>query len=199
MDINSQLNLVFPARLGEDGAPLVWIYHTPISAEVFRANYRIIAAAKAELFKGPDLKSRIQSAAENGPIIGKNVLLDAAAKDAEDHDSPDMGPTLIAEIARLTTVLSPGPDGFKTVPFDEALGQKLITLEEVDEVESTIVFFTCGYALSRARGKSWIASIMARTMMGSTTSLGVSAFAASLKASTLDETSDPPAESSAVS
>jgi hypothetical protein len=198
MDINSQLQLVFPARLGEDGAPLVWVYHTPISAEIFRANYRIIAAAKAELFKGPDLKSRIQYAAENGPVIGKNVLLDAAAKDAEEHDSSDMGPALIEQIAGLTSVLSPGPGGFTTVPLLEAVG-KLITPDEADEVESTIVFFTCGYALSRARGKSWIANVMARTMMGSTTSLGCSAFAASLRQSTSDETSDKPAELSAVS
>lgn len=191
MQINGALNLVFPIGLDGNGAPTIWAYHAPISADVFRSNYRIIAAAKVELYKGADLKSRLQYAAENGPVIGKMVLLDVAARDAAEQETESVGPALLAEMNRLTTILAPTANGYEQMPLDIAVSKGVISESELDEVESTIVFFTCGYAMSRERGKSWIAETLARSMMGSTTSSAPMEFVKSLKTSTPAETSEP--------
>lgn len=189
MEINSSVNLVFPARIVGRLAT-IWAYHKPISATVFRSNYRVIAAAKTELFKGPNLKERLQYAAENGPVLGKMVLLDVAERDSSEYGSENIGPAFIAELNRLTQIVYASETGFETLPLETAFAQSIITEDERDEVESKAVFFTCGYAMSPSSGKAWIAWTLARSMVGSITSSLPTEFAASLKTSTPPATSE---------
>lgn len=194
MQINAALNLVFPVRITDpdekgNTTTLVWAYHTPISPEIFETYYRIIAAARNELFQGPNLEARWRRAAEDAPVIGRNVLLDAATRDAERYDGANLGPTFLAELDRLTTILAPGEQGFQTTPFSTALERNMISSAEAKEVQSVLVFFTCGYVMTKASSKEWAANLSARLLMGSITSSSATEFLASLAISTPAENS----------
>ncbi|MDE1854691.1 MAG: hypothetical protein KGI38_13345, partial [Thaumarchaeota archaeon] len=98
MKLNEAINLVVP--VGERQA-----YHTPISREVFEANYRILAATKAAL-SGKGVMYQMDA----GPRIAALAMRDEGKRDAEDRGSVDdaghprdeMTPALLAEIKRLT-------------------------------------------------------------------------------------------------
>ncbi len=174
MTINSSLNLVFPIR-SENNTPLIWAYHTPISTEVFQANYRIIAATKAAIFgKG------IAYAADAGPRIASLTLRDAGRADAAEWGIEDTAPALLANISRLTHVLAPGKDGFDMVPIDAAISRKVIDAEEWAESESMLVFFTCAYSMALRSNREAVAKASALVLGGSTTSLEPLGWAASL-------------------
>ena len=191
MTINAALNLVFPIRWGADGAPLMWAYHTPISREVFEANYRVIAAAKAALFgKG------VGYAVEVGPRIAALALADAARQDALETGTDTDANPLLAELKRLTTVLAPGPNGFELLPAELALGRKAIDEDDWAEAESAVVFFTCGYAMAMRASRDKTGSALALALKGSMTSLPPMEYAASSLTSTKAETSEPPTASS---
>lgn len=204
MDINkidAALRLVFPikwatsSKNGSEGAvePLIWAYHTPISREVFEANYRAISAANMTLFsKG------IGFAAESGPIIATLALRDAARADAIENGNEiqgDPATPVLAEIKRLTMILAPSAQGYDTVPVDVALGRNVIDAEDWKEAESSIVFFTCGSWMSRREKRAAKQSALALVLKGSITSLDPSAFATSLRESTKPETTAAPVES----
>lgn len=215
MTVNQDLKLVFPIRWAErsvarmDGesddawklregtrelVPAIWAYHTPVSRDVFEANYRAIAAANMTLFsKG------IGFAAESGPIIGTLALRDAARADAIENGlelEGDPATPVLAEIKRLTMILAPSAQGYDTVPVDVALSRHVIDAEDWKEAESSIVFFTCGSWMARREKRDVKKSALASVLKGSITSLGPTEFAASLATSTKTETSAAPELSS---
>ncbi len=171
MIINSSLNLVFPIR-SQNNTPLIWAYHTPISTEVFQANYRIIAATKAAIFgKG------IAYAADAGPRIASLTLRDAGRADAAEWGIEDSAPALLAEIKRLTHVLAPGKDGFDVLPIDPAIARKVIDEEEADEAISAVVFFTSAFSMATRSNREAVGRASALVLAGSTTPLDPSAWA----------------------
>ncbi len=195
MQVNAALNLALPIRFAEAPdpnneqkriqTPTMWVYHTPISMEVFDANYRMIAAAKHAIFG-----KSVGYAMETGPRIARLALLDAAKLDAAEHGSDeDSGIALLAELRRLTLVLAASERGFEPVPSDVAVQRSIIDKDEWLEVESAIVFFTCAYAMARRSGREAVARSMALLWGGSMTSLPPMEFVASLKTSTSAETS----------
>lgn len=186
MQINNALNFVLPLRQSDDGEPLVWAYHTPITTEVFQANYRIIAETNARIW-GKGLKY----AATAGARIAALTLRDVSKADAEEFDTADHGPALLGEIKRLTIVLAPaeGGVGFQPYPVDLAIQRKIIDADDWSEVESAIVFFTVGYAMSKRAARTQFCELISSRIGGSTTSLPPMEFAASLLISTQAETS----------
>lgn len=185
MQVNAALNLALPVVFDSTGEPTVWAYHTPISTEVFEANWRIIAKAKQEVFS-----SGLDYAASNGPKIARLALLDAARADALDRGTEDVGKPFLAELQRLTTILAPGPNGFEFLPVEIALRQSTIDAEDWSEAESQIAFFTFGYAMARRAGRAELTRVLASLMGGSTTPLSLMDYAASLRTSTPAETSE---------
>jgi hypothetical protein len=201
MEINSALNFVIPIRLADDGEPLVWAYHTPISTEVFQTNYRIIAETNARIW-GKGLKY----AATAGARVAALTLLDVAKDDAREYDTPDQGQALLAEIRRLTIVLAPalgaervGPTGFQPFPVDVAIQRRVVDREDWEEVQAAIVFFTVGYAMSKRAKRAAFCEHIASLIGGSTTPLKPMEFAASLLISTPAEPSAEPEPSLATS
>lgn len=192
MTINADLKLAFPIRWSDDAKPLIWAYHTPLSREVFDANYRVIAATKAALFsKG------LGYAAEIAPTIASLALQDAARQDAlESGVEGDGARPLLAELKRLTMVLAPGAIGYELIPAEVAVARKVIDDEDWSEAESGVVFFTCGYAMTPRRLRENKATALALILRGSTTSLAPLEWVASLPKSTEGETSEPAPASS---
>lgn len=184
MKLNDQLNLVVPIR--QEGVQISG-YHTPISREVFEANYRLLAAVKAQL-AGKGIHYQMDS----GPRIAAMVLRDEGRADAEARgDLDDAGKprdgganALIAEITRLTTIIAPTADGWEPLPVRNAIDRNLIDAEEWDEALSALVFFTCHYALGKKSERPRIVEATASILNASTTPLSLSVYLASLPKST---------------
>ncbi|MHB1937604.1 MAG: hypothetical protein ACYCOR_13590 [Acidobacteriaceae bacterium] len=162
-------------------------YHVPISREVFEANYRILAATKAQLSsKG------VHYQMGSGPRIAAMVLRDEGRKDAQERgDFDDDGkPTdsganvLLTEIKRLTTIIAPSEQGWDSIPIDSAISRKIIDADEWQEALSAIVFFTCHYALARKSERGAMMEAVASVLTASTTALSLSEYMSSLPKST---------------
>lgn len=183
--INEALNLVLPIRENEHGVSL-YAFHTPISREVFEANYRLLGAVKGALMsKGPAYN------VASGPLISALALKDEGRKDA--NDAGELGDggasALLGEIKRLTVVLVPSSSGWETVPVDTAIAQGHLDAEDWSEAESAIVFFTCHCAMARRVDRGRMAAGAASILKGSTTSSAATAYATSLLISTKPEPS----------
>ena len=180
MQISPTLNLVIPIRTDEAGNPTVYAYHTPISREVFEANYRIIAATQVALSGKGAIGIRIATLA----------LKDAAAQDAlAQGQAPPTTVPLLADIYRLTHVLAPTPGGYAPMPVNSAIAGGFIDAEEWSEAESACVFFTCALALVPKAARQTLAQSLASVMRGSITSSTPTAYAAGLATSTPAATS----------
>lgn len=183
--INDELNLVVPVRVGEGGVRL-YAYHSPISREVFEANYRLLGAAKAAL-----ASKGVYFMMDVGPRIAALTLKDEGRKEAEEQgENGDGGASaLLEEIKRLTMILVPGASGWELMPVDSALSQGAIDREEWSEAEAAIVFFTFHCALSRKAERGKVAKATASVLKGWNTSSTATAYAASLPTSTTNEAS----------
>ncbi|MDR8915795.1 hypothetical protein [Burkholderia multivorans] len=186
IQINEAMNLVVPV-VSDDAGVKVWAYHTPISRQVFEANYRVLAATKAALMSKGGIYMM-----DSGPRIAALTLLDEGRREAEARGSVDregravdeMTPALMAEIRRLTMVLVPGPGGWDLLPIESAVAAGKIDSEDQAETESAIVFFTCICALASKAERKKQASSTASLLKGSITSLSPMEFADSLPNST---------------
>lgn len=178
--IDDALNLVIPVK--EEVGTTIYAYHSPISREVFEANYRLIAAAKAELSsKG------VVYMMDAGPRIAALTLREESRRDAEQRGDEDIGAkSLLADIRRLTTILCPTAEGWKMLPVDSAIQQDFLDGEEWSEVESQIVFFTFHYAMSKKAQRKKNCEAVALVLKGSITSLSATGFIDSLPTSTKD-------------
>jgi hypothetical protein len=176
--INNELNLVLPIRYDDKGEPIIYAYHSPISTEVFTANYRILVAANAAIWqRGSNYAAACASTANL-------ALLDAATADAQERGIESQGPALLAQIKRLTYVLAPGANGYEQLPIDIAITRNIIDAADYNEVESSIVFFFLGYALLPRAARKVRCGRIASALNGSTTSLLPSEWIQSLPVST---------------
>jgi hypothetical protein len=189
VQLNSELNLVFPIRFADDGTPLMYAYNTPISTEVFQANYRILAAVNAEIWK-----KGINNAAAFATVANL-MLLDVAKVDALQWGTEDMGKAFLAEIQRLSYILAPGANGFEMLPINVAIERKVIDQEDWNEAESAIIFFTSGWSMLPRAVRLPFAKRMTLHIGGSITPLPPLEWVKSLPRSTPDESSKAQASS----
>jgi hypothetical protein len=178
--INEALNLVLPIKSDDTGVRL-YAFHSPISREVFEANYELLGAVKAKLMsKGPAYNI------SSGPVIAALTLRDEGRKDAaENGEQGDGGAAaLLNELKRLTVVLVPTANGWETIPVDASIAQGHLDAEDWSETESAIVFFTCLCAMAKRADKAKFAAGAASILKGSTTSSTATAFSDSLPTST---------------
>ena len=189
--VNNALNLVIPMGAEKDDVS-AYVYHTPISQEVFTANYRALSAAKSALAaKG------LYYMMDSGPRVAALALRDEGLKDAAERGEFDADgkpsdkrtSALLGEIKRLTTVLVPDGAQWSTLPVDIAIQQGNMDEEEWNEVESAIVFFTFHCAMCKKASRPRIAKATAFVLKGSITSSNAMEFVASLPTLTAPETS----------
>jgi hypothetical protein len=88
------------------------------------------------------------------------------------------------EIRRLTNVVVPVPDkGWRTMQFEDALNQQLLTEDEVSEAENAICFFTLASAMHLRRQVAGILDLAAGLWETQTSLLNVTEYANSLPTS----------------
>lgn len=197
--LNESMNLVVPVK--ESGDAQIYAYHTPISREVFEANFRALAATKAAL-----ASKGLYYQMDAGPRIAALTLRDEAMRDADmagriDKDgkpSTQAVDALLAEFRRLTTVLCPTPKGWQQLPVDVALSTGEIDEEDWAEAESAICFFTCHYAMAKKKDRNRIGLATAGVLNALTTSSTPTEYVASLSKSTATVVSQAPAAESSV-
>jgi hypothetical protein len=165
LQIDSKLNLVFPLRYGDDGEPLIWVHHTPISTEVFQANHRIIRATNAEIWQGGIAYA---AACANTANL---TLLDVSKEDAQKRGGDDLGPIFLQELRRLTFIIAPGTNGFEMIPVDVAAARGVIDKDDLGEMESFLVFFTVGHTPLPRAARKGLCDRIASALRGSITSL----------------------------
>jgi hypothetical protein len=188
--ITNDLKLVVPLKRSENGDVLIYGYHTPIDRPVFEANYRVISATKAAIFG-----NGLRYAADIGPRIAALTLVDEGTRDSalrgefmSDGTIKDGGAkSLLAELKRLTLVLSPGPNGWENLPVDVAIQRGIIDEEDWRDGESSIVFFTCAFAMAPRQTRKGVASVLAGVTMAKITSLAPTEYCAGLLTSTTDD------------
>jgi len=198
MKINEKRNLALPIVTenvtkkieGKDvteSVVRVWAFHSPVSREVFEANYRILAATKSALAsKGSHYLMT------SGPRIAALTLKDEGRKDAAERGSFDKDgnivdeetPALLSEIKRLTMILCAGANGWDMLPVDTAISAGKIDSEDWEEALSSIVFFICHYAMARKADRETTARATASLLGASITSSSITEYLASLQTST---------------
>jgi hypothetical protein len=178
LTITPALHIGFPIRYDDQGEPLIYAYHISISPEVLTANYTILVAANAKTWqRGGDFAAASATTANI-------ALLDAAKAEAELRGTESLGPAFLAELKRLTYILSPGDNGYEQLPVDIALGKNVISKDDWSEAEAFLCFFTLGFfALPRAARRDRCTRI-ASALNGSITSLPPLEWLASLRQST---------------
>lgn len=198
MRIDEKRNLVIPivtdtvtkkvkGRDVAENVVRVYGYHSPISREVFEANFRVLAATKAALSsKG----SHYLMGA--GPRVAALTLKDEGQKDAASRGSFDGDgnvvdaetPAFLEELKRLTTVLCAGAHGWEHLPVDVAIQQEKFDSEDWEEALASLVFFTSQYSMAKKADRAKAMEAMAGFLGGLTTSSTPTEFAASLQKST---------------
>lgn len=140
--INRKLNLVIEIE-DENGKPL-WAHSQPISRETFDTYFLLIAKTFSAIYKEG-------LGAVAGPRVALNLLKTIAT---EMGVMDDVQKGLLNDIERLTSILAPGENGWERVPLHEAKAKKLLSVEDLTEVENALVFFTVGSWMYRKKEKA---------------------------------------------
>lgn len=188
MKIDRKLNFVIPV---DTDAGTLYVHSMPLSTDVFEANFLLISKTFSAIYNeglGAAAAPRVAS------MLMRQIALDMNGREKDGTPLPD-GPgsqradALMAEVRRLSNVVAPGPGGWEVIPFQEALKREIIDGQDASEVENAIVFFIVASAMHR-RGEIQDILDGAANLWGAQTSLlNCTAFAASLRTSTGDETS----------
>jgi len=186
MKIDDNLNMVLPVREDE-----LYVYHTPISKEVFEINYKALAAVKGELASKGTAYQML-----SGPSIAALAFKDEVRKSFADQMDASGADRVIgaffAELRRLSMVLVAGANGYDMKPVDAAIKSGALDEEDWEEVESSLVFFTCHYWLTKRAQRASLANATASLLQGFVTSSSVSELGASLPKLTNAEASEKP-------
>jgi hypothetical protein len=139
MRIDERLNLIIP--IPRDGGT-VYIHSMPLSREAFESQWLMLSKTFAVLMaEGLSVVA--------GPRIAFMALKDISTK-ADRWDGPQgVRNTVINEIIRLSNLVSPEGDGWKTTPLQSAIEHKMFSDDELSEVLGTICFFTLNTAIHR--------------------------------------------------
>ena len=172
MEIDRKLNLVIGI---DQGKWTIYVHSMPISAEIFKRYYKVIGRTFSEIFKtGLDFTA--------GPRVAA-MLLEDVARALNMWDGTDgVQNGLLNEIRRLTHVVLPDQGGAWTVlPMEEVVRRKLISDEDLSEVDNAIVFFIVSSAMHRRPTLKAMMEGAALLWGGQITQSNVTEFAAGLQ------------------
>lgn len=167
--IDKKLNLVIPIQ---DESGTFYVHATPLSHIVFERYYKVLARTFTVIVS---MYSEV-----SGPRVALMTLREVA-ENIGMKDDVEQG--LIPEIRRSTNMLVPTDHGWETVMFQQALDRKMLSEEDVSEVENALTFFTVYSAMLKRQQRVELLDGAARMWGASVTSLSVSEYGASLKTS----------------
>jgi hypothetical protein len=170
--LTKKLNLALPVET-ERGK--IWVHSTPVSREIFEANYMLLVKTLAFMYAngvGPSF----------APRVARLAIKDVAK---EMDEEKDVSVDFLQEVYRLTNVLMPVEGGgWNTIPYYEVKSKKLIDEQAIGEVENAIIYFILASAI-HLRSELPMAYIsLQSTWKAQTTPLTVTEFGSSLMTST---------------
>lgn len=173
--IDKKLNLVVPI---EDDEATLYVHATPLSHQVFERYYKVLARTFTVIVS---MYSEV-----SGPRVALMTLREVAEQLGM-KDDVEAG--LIPEIRRSTNMIVPREDGtgYETVMFQMALDRRMLSDEDVSEVENALVFFTVYSAMLKRQQRMEMLDGAAKMWGAQVSSLNVTEYAASLKTSTESE------------
>lgn len=180
MNIDKNLNIVVPVYADDEKTIKAYVHSTPLSVEVVEQHFLIIGQTFNAIFK--------QGLGETaGPRYAMMMLKRIAKTTKEwedDKGRPGPAQDLIEEMRRMTMVAIRNGASWQAVPLQVARDKKVLTDEEVAEVENVIVFFTVVSATLRRGEKREMIEAASALWGAQTSSLNSTAFTASLMTST---------------
>ena len=122
MRIDKKLNLVIPVDGTARGT--IYVHSTPISRDVFEKYFMVLSKTFAQIYKqGLDIYA--------GPRVAA-LLLRKTAEEMDVLDGFDgVENGLMAEMLRLTNVIYSDEGGWRTMPYEDAVNQKILDSEDV--------------------------------------------------------------------
>jgi hypothetical protein len=141
MQIKKNLNLVIPVDYEKGGQ--IFVHSTPISREIFEQYFLVISKTFANIFSQG-------LGAISGPRVAYLMLKHTATELGMWSGPTGVYNGLVNEIVRLSNVVMPDKDGWKTIPLQVAITKKLIDEDTLSEIEGELVFFTCVSKMNKA-------------------------------------------------
>jgi hypothetical protein len=175
--IDAKLNLVI--SLIRDDDSVVHVHAAPLSRMVFEQYFVVISKTFAELY-GEGLGVMA------GPKIAA-LMLRKIAQESRSWEGPSgVQAGLVAEMRRLANVMLPSPQGWVSYPLQSAIDSRLISEDEIAEVDNLMTFFICNSAVHRRSTLLELLERLADLWGTSTTSLNATAYLGSLRTSIAD-------------
>lgn len=192
MKIDERLNLVVTVK--RDG-PTIYVHSMPVSREVFEANFLLVSKAFSMIFsEGLSVIAGPRVAA----MMVRHVSTELGTWESDRTGQPGAGKAFMNEVMRLTNVTIPNKDGWGVIPLQSAVDQKLIDGDELSEVLGAVCFFILSSVMLRKSEVKPMLDQMDNLWGTQTTSLNVTAYAASLPTSTSEENTGAMAAGSSV-
>ena len=132
MKIDKRLNLVTEVQTDEG---TVFVHSMPISSEVFEKYFLVISKTFAAIIgEGLSFVSGPRVAA----LMLKKIATDLGVWDGKDG----VNNGLMAEIRRLSNVVMPTENGWKTYPLQDVIDKGMLDESDIAEVEGLIAFLS---------------------------------------------------------
>lgn len=201
MRIARDLNLVLPV---DTDSGTVYVHSTPISYEVFEKYFLVLTKTFSAIYQeGLNTIGGPKAAALLLKRIAMQTMGDERGTNAwEGPDGVENG--LMNEIRRLTNVVMPvgslsavpdsdplvmAPGGWETISFYDVINKKLLSRQDIAEVEGVVCFFIVSSACHQRKILPSFLDAMASLLDARIVSLSVSEYAHSLPTSIADESS----------
>jgi hypothetical protein len=145
MRIDKKLNLIIPIESDDDPALYrAYVHSTPVSSQVFDNYFLIIGQAWTSIFtEGLGIVGGTRVADK----LLKKVAIDKGVWDGE----TGVQEGFINEMHRLTNVFTTTGRGWEMIPWDDAVKKKMLSQDEISEIESALVFFTLASLMNRKK------------------------------------------------
>lgn len=178
MRIDKTLNIVIPVE-SEHG--VLNVHCTPLSEAMFEQFFLPLSTTFAAIYVSSNLSWH------TGPRVAALML----KKEAQTHgmwEGPEgVQSFLMPEIRRLANVVKPNGE---VIPLEEAVNKQLFSPKQKSEVENALVFFIVASAMHMEKELKPVLEGAAKLWGASITSSNCMVFAASLKTSTVPETTE---------
>lgn len=182
MKINDALNLDIP--LYDDNDTIyAHVYSQPISTAAFEANYLLLVRTFETMM------SEGRSALRMANLFLKDAAKEIArSRNAKDDGIISVYIPLVNEITRLSMAVVATPQGWDTIPLQQAIDHGKITPDDGREALSAAIFFTAASHVPPRQSRVMLIDLALPLWGASTSSLPLMEWTASLPTSTVTGT-----------
>jgi hypothetical protein len=185
MRIDEQLNIVIP--VDRANGTTIYIHAAPLSREVFQKYWLVLSKAFAGMYgEGLGSIAGPRIAALMLRRVSESMELRGGINEWNAPDGVENG--LMPEIRRMANVAAMATNGsgrgWQLFTLEHAIAHNMIDIEDLDEIDGVLVFFTLVWRLHRRADRRTMLDGGVKGWGASTSSLALSAFVASLPTST---------------